>query len=124
MVFFTVVLALFLRWAVCLLLRVLRVYACITAFQVLMHNLRPELPAALGPRMHALLQRMWGTAPGHRPDLAVVLDELDAADAAGPDEAFASSGARLAAGDEDRGGDDAAAIRDAGDGGGDHDVSP
>ena len=56
--------------------------------QVLLSELRPELPEVLGPQLQELLQRMWRTEPTERPDVAAVLDALDAvagANAGGPD---------------------------------------
>ncbi len=55
--------------------------------QVLLSELRPELPEVLGPQLQELLQRMWRTEPTERPDLAAVVDALDAAAAntGGPD---------------------------------------
>ena len=47
--------------------------------QVLLSELRPELPEVLGPQLQELLQRMWRTEPTERPDVAAVLDALDAA---------------------------------------------
>ena len=65
-----------------------------TVMQVLMHNLHPDLPDALGPAMHGLLRRMWSAEPADRPDVASVLDELDAAEASGP-EAFSVAAREL-----------------------------
>ena len=65
--------------------------------QVLLSELRPELPEVLGPQLQELLQRMWRTEPTERPDVAAVLDALDAAagaNAGGPDALCFSETAR------------------------------
>ncbi len=45
---------------------------------MLLGHLRPDLPAVLNARMHALLQRMWHVKPEERPTAEAVLDALDA----------------------------------------------
>ena len=65
--------------------------------QVLLSELRPELPEVLGPQLQELLQRMWRAEPTERPDVAAVLDALDAAagaNAGGPDALCFSETAR------------------------------
>jgi hypothetical protein len=70
--------------------RCTRVLACL---QVLLNELRPEAPEVLGPQLQDLLQRMWRTDPTERPDIAAVLDALDAAAVAGPDACFSDHAA-------------------------------
>eukprot|EP00750_Incisomonas_marina_P016460 INCI19132.13.p1 GENE.INCI19132.13~~INCI19132.13.p1 ORF type:complete len:802 (-),score=119.21 INCI19132.13:464-2869(-) len=44
--------------------------------KVLLGDLRPEVPEFLGPAMRDLLQLMWLTDPGQRPDMDAVVDTL------------------------------------------------
>jgi hypothetical protein len=61
-----------------------RTHACTARMiQVLLGNLRPEVPEVLGPQMQNLLRAMWSTDPAARPTLVHVLDTLDTAVAAG-----------------------------------------
>ncbi len=56
--------------------------------QVLLSELRPEVPDVLGLQLRDLLQRMWRTDPLERPGAAAVLDALDAVAASGPEACF------------------------------------
>jgi hypothetical protein len=58
-------------------------WRCFRGTQVLLNDLRPQLPDVLGPALQELLQGMWRTVPAERPLLASVLDVLDGAHAAG-----------------------------------------
>ncbi len=66
----------------------------INLLQVLLNELRPAMPEPLGPPLQELLRRMWRTEPSERPDLAAVLEAVDAAAAAGPHACFSDAAVR------------------------------